>query len=64
MAGLRGMLLGMSSHDFVQGFAGEVREFCDAIIEKREANPNMEESVRVMRVIEAIAAKPDGTTEF
>ncbi len=55
--------MGQTRH-FVQGFAGEVREFCNAIIEKREANPSMEDSLQVMRVIEAICKNPDGTTEF
>jgi len=47
---------------FNQGFAGEVREFVDAIIEKRAAVPGAAESLAVMRLIEAIAAKPDGET--
>ena len=55
--------MGQTRH-FVQGFAGEVREFCNAILEKREANPSMEDSLRVMRLIEAICRNPDGTTEL
>lgn len=54
--------MGQTRH-FVQGFAGEVREFCNAIIEKRQPNPGMDEQLNVMRVIEAIAARPDGVTE-
>jgi predicted dehydrogenase len=53
--------MGQTRH-FVQGFAGEVREFCNAILEKRAPVPGMDETVAVMRVIEAIAANPDGTT--
>jgi predicted dehydrogenase len=52
------------SQQFFQGYAGEVREFCDAILENRQANPSMQDSIDVMRIIEAIVAKPDGTTEF
>jgi myo-inositol 2-dehydrogenase/D-chiro-inositol 1-dehydrogenase len=55
--------MGQTRH-FVQGFAGEVREFCDAILEKRAPVPGMDETLAVMRIIEAIAANPDGTTEF
>lgn len=53
--------MGQTRH-FNQGFAGEVREFIDAISEKRHAVPGAAESIAVMRLIEAIAAKPDGET--
>jgi len=49
---------------FFQGFAGEVREFVDAIIEKREPYPSSEDSLKSMRVIEAISANPNGATEI
>jgi predicted dehydrogenase len=55
--------MGQTRH-FVQGYAGEVREFCNAIIDRRQPNPAMEESLQVMRIIEAIAANPDGTTDL
>lgn len=47
---------------FFQGFAGEVREFVNAILEKREPRPGTEDTLKAMRVIEAICAKPNGTT--
>ncbi|MEI8315473.1 MAG: Gfo/Idh/MocA family oxidoreductase [Verrucomicrobiota bacterium] len=49
---------------FNQGFAGEVREFIDAIIEKRPAVPGAAESLAVMRLIETIAANPDGASNL
>jgi len=49
---------------FFQGYAGEVREFVDAIIEKREPYPSTDDSLKSMRVVEAIAANPNGTTEM
>lgn len=55
--------MGQTRH-FVQGFAGEVREFCDAILEQREARPSMDETLCTMRVIEAICRNPDGTTDL
>jgi myo-inositol 2-dehydrogenase/D-chiro-inositol 1-dehydrogenase len=55
--------MGQTRH-FNQGFAGEVREFINAILEKRRAVPGAVESLAVMRLIEAIAAKPDGETMF
>lgn len=55
--------MGQTRH-FFQGFAGEVREFANAILEKRPAVPGATESLAVMRLIEAIAAKPDGETCF
>ena len=55
--------MGQTRH-FVQGFAGEVREFCSAIRENREGNPSMEESLCVMRLIESISRNPDGTTDL
>jgi predicted dehydrogenase len=55
--------LGQTRH-FIQGFAGEIREFCNAILDNRPANPTMPEMLNTMRVIEAIAEKPDGTTEW
>lgn len=55
--------MGQTRH-FVQGFAGEIREFCNAIIDKRLPNPSMDESLQVMRVIEAINNNPNGTTEM
>ncbi len=55
--------MGQSRH-FIQGFAGEVREFCDAILEKREPWPGTDDALPVMRVIEAIHSNPDGTTNL
>lgn len=55
--------MGQTRH-FVQGFAGEVREFCNAILDKRMPNPDMDDSLRTMRIMEAIVANPDGTTDL
>ncbi len=46
---------------FIQGFAGEVREFIDAIIEKREPSPGTEDSLKAMEVIDAIVRNPNRT---
>ena len=45
--------MGQTRH-FFQGFAGEVREFANAIMEKREPYPNGAESLKTMRVISEI----------
>ena len=45
--------MGQTRH-FFQGFAGEVREFADAILEKREPNPSGADSLKTMRVIAEI----------
>ncbi|MEI8064240.1 MAG: Gfo/Idh/MocA family oxidoreductase [Verrucomicrobiota bacterium] len=55
--------MGQTRH-FNQGFAGEVREFIDAVIEKRPAVPGTAESLAVMRLIETIAANPDGESNL
>ena len=55
--------MGQTRH-FFQGFAGEIREFVDAILENREPYPCAEDALKTMAVVEAIASKPDGTTEF
>ena len=55
--------MGQTRH-FSQGFAGEVREFVNAILEKREPYPGPADAIRTMEVIEAIAAKPNGTTQL
>lgn len=49
---------------FTQGFAGEVREFVDAIIEKRSPYPAGEDAIAAMRVIDALLKNPDGSTEL
>ena len=55
--------MGQNRH-FFQGFAGEVREFVDSIIENREPYPGPQDAINVMAIIEAIAANPNGTTEI
>jgi predicted dehydrogenase len=55
--------MGQSRH-FIQGFAAEVREFCNAIIEGRQPVPNADDAVETFQVLEAIAANPNGTTEL
>jgi predicted dehydrogenase len=47
---------------FFQGFVGEMREFVDAIIEGRQPYPGTDDVLKAMRVIEAVANNPDGTT--
>lgn len=47
---------------FAQGFAGEIREFCNAILEKRQPYPSTDDSLKAMRVIDAIVRQPDGLT--
>jgi predicted dehydrogenase len=53
--------MGQTRH-FFQGFAGEIREFVNSILEKRNPYPGGEDAVRTMAVIEAIAARPEGIT--
>jgi myo-inositol 2-dehydrogenase/D-chiro-inositol 1-dehydrogenase len=54
--------MGQSRH-FFQGFAGEVREFVDAIRERREPYPGSEDCLKAMTVIERICATPNGTCD-
>jgi len=49
---------------FLQGYAGEIREFADAILEHREPWPGTDDTLKAMRVIEAVVAAPNGTTRF
>ena len=44
------------------GYAGEIREFGEAILEKREPYCGTEDTLKAMRVIEAVADKPNGTS--
>ncbi|MCX5658302.1 MAG: Gfo/Idh/MocA family oxidoreductase [Planctomycetota bacterium] len=55
--------MGQTRH-FFQGFAGEVREFVNAVLERREPDPGHADAINAMRVIEAIAARPDGETDL
>ncbi|MDL5055201.1 Gfo/Idh/MocA family oxidoreductase [Oscillatoria laete-virens NRMC-F 0139] len=55
--------MGQTRH-FIQGFANEVREFADAIVEKRPVYPETGQTLAVMRVIEAICAKPQGYSDI
>jgi predicted dehydrogenase len=55
--------MGQTRH-FFQGFAGEIREFADAILERREPYPPMDEAVHVMEIVEAICARPDGVSDL
>jgi myo-inositol 2-dehydrogenase/D-chiro-inositol 1-dehydrogenase len=48
---------------FLAGYAGEVREFADALVEKRAPRPGGADCLAAMRVIEAVCARPDGTSE-
>jgi predicted dehydrogenase len=49
---------------FVQGYAGEVREFVDAIVERRTPTPSHSDIVRSMRVVDAIRRTPHGSSSI
>ena len=55
--------MGQTRH-FFQGFAGEAREFVDAVREKRVAQPSNDAILDAMRVIDAVVAKPNGYSEL
>ena len=44
----------------VQGYAGELSSFADAVLARRPVSPSIEDGVAAMRIVEAIAAAPDG----
>lgn len=45
------------------GYAGEIREFGEAILQKREPYCGTDDTLKAMRVIEAVATKPNGTSK-
>jgi len=47
---------------FLAGYAGEIREFVDAIIEKREPWTGADEALKAMRVIDVLLQHPEGGT--
>jgi predicted dehydrogenase len=47
---------------FLAGYAGEIREFVDAIIEKRMPDTGGEEGLKAMRVIDVLLRHPEGGT--
>ena len=49
---------------FLQGYAGEVREFADAILDHREPWPGTDDTTKAMRVIDAICRQPKGITRL
>jgi len=53
--------MGQNSH-FLAGYAGEIREFIDAILEERPPLTGGEEGLKAMRVIDAMLRHPDGGT--
>lgn len=55
--------MGQTRH-FCQGFAGEVREFVDAVREGREPYPGTGDCLKAMRVIDAILRHPNGSVEL
>jgi myo-inositol 2-dehydrogenase/D-chiro-inositol 1-dehydrogenase len=55
--------MGQTRH-FFQGFAGEAREFVNAIKEKRAAYCSNDDIVGAMRVIDAVIKKPNGYSEL
>lgn len=52
------------SRQYNQGFAGEIREFADAILEKREPYPGTSDVLPALRVIEAILSAPNGSVDL
>lgn len=48
---------------FVQGFAGEIREFVEAVAVRREPYPGTDDVVRAMAVIDAVLRHPNGTAQ-
>ncbi|MCL2813204.1 MAG: Gfo/Idh/MocA family oxidoreductase [Oscillospiraceae bacterium] len=55
--------MGQTRH-FFQGFAGEAREFVDAVKEKRAAYCSNDDILGAMRVIDAVISKPNGYSEL
>jgi predicted dehydrogenase len=55
--------MGQTRH-FFQGFAGEAREFVNAVREKRPAYSSNDEILDAMQIIEAVIAKPNGYSEL
>ncbi|MCL2701536.1 MAG: Gfo/Idh/MocA family oxidoreductase [Phycisphaerae bacterium] len=47
---------------FAGGYAGEIREFVNAIREGRRATPSNEDVIPVMKVVDAVLKKPNGRT--
>jgi len=55
--------MGQTRH-FFQGFAGEVREFVNAVREGREPYPGTDDCLKAMRVIDAILRHPNEAVEL
>jgi predicted dehydrogenase len=55
--------MGQARH-FFQGFAGEVREFVNAALARRQPVPNADDALRAMECVDAIVDTPNGTTSF
>lgn len=49
---------------WLQGYAGEVVAFADAILDGRPVSPSIDDGVATMRFVEAIEAAPDGISEL
>lgn len=49
---------------FLVGYAGEIHEFAEAILEKREPYPSTDDTVKAMEVIDAVSSNPNGTTKL
>jgi len=47
---------------FLTGYAGEIREFVDAILDHRQPRTGGEEGLKAMRVIDVLLRNPDGGT--
>lgn len=46
----------------IQGYAAELIAFCDAVRERGPVSPSIDDGVAAMRMIESIAAAPDGVS--
>ena len=49
---------------FAGGYAGEIREFVNAIREGRRATPSNEDVLPTMKIVEAVLKTPNGTTKL
>lgn len=49
---------------WLQGYAGEVVAFVDALLEQRPVTPSISDGVAAMKLVEAVDAAPDGFSEI
>lgn len=48
----------------LQGYAGEVRHFADAILAGEQVTPNIDDGVETMRFVEAVMSAPEGISRL